>query len=773
MSKQLRIFCFCVLCVTVSHAQTFTLSGNLRDASTGEDLIGANVVLVSDMSRGTTSNVFGFYSLSLDAGKYIISYQYLGYRSEAVEVDLNQNVVLNMELTMEGETMDEIVISAEKKDQNISKNEVSVTRLNIEEISTIPVLFGERDVMKVVQLTPGVKSAGEGNSGYYVRGGGLDQNLILLDEAPVYNPSHLLGFFSVFNSDALKDVSMYKGGMPAEYGGRASSVMDIRMKDGNSKDYNLSGGIGLISSKLTFEGPISDKGSFIVSGRRTYLDLFTGLSSDEAVSGSSLYFFDLNVKGNYRINDKNRIFVSGYFGRDVLGFNDAFGFNWGNATGTLRWNHLFSDRLFSNTSVIISSYDYEFTIDSGDDLLGLQSIIFDRNIKQDFTYFMNENNTIKFGANIIDHDIQPGNLLAGANRGITAEDTETRNAIEAALYLQNDQKISDRLSLAYGLRWSYYNYLGAGTAFNFGDDGELISTTEFGENESIQTYDGWEPRLSATYLLNSTSSIKAAYNRNYQYLHVLTNSTSSTPTDVWMPSTNNIAPQIADQVSVGYFKNFKDNMYESSVEVYYKDLQNVIDYRNGADVFFNDAIEAELVYGTGRAYGAEFYFKKKRGRLTGWISYTLSRALRQFDEINNGEEFAARQDRIHDISIVAQYALTPKLQLSANFVFNTGDAVTFPTGTYQIEGAFVPVYTDRNAERMPAYHRMDLGLTWQRKRTKKFESSWNFSIYNAYGRENAFSVEFRQNEDNPGITEVVQTSLFRWVPSVSYNFKFK
>lgn len=758
---------------SMAYSQTYTLSGNIRDATTGEDLIGANIVLANDLSRGTTSNVFGFYSFTLNQGKYQISYQYLGYKSKIIEVDLSQDMTVNIELEMEGETMKEVVIYAEKKDQNVTKNEVSVTRLNMEEISSIPVLFGERDVMKVVQLTPGVKSAGEGNSGYYVRGGGLDQNLILLDGAPVYNPSHLLGFFSVFNSDALKDVAMYKGGMPAEYGGRVSSVMDIRMKDGNSKDYTLSGGIGLISSKLTIEGPLTKKGSFMVAGRRTYLDLFTQLSGDDAISGSSLFFYDLNVKGNYRFDDKNRLFISGYFGRDQLGFNDAFGFNWGNATGTIRWNHLFNDKLFSNTSFILSSYDYEFSLGDGDDLLGLQSIIFDRNLQQDFTFFANEDNTIKFGANAIMHEIQPGNVIAGQNRGITAEDTQTRNAIEAALYVQNDQKVSKNLSVAYGLRWSYYNYLGEGIAYNLDENSELLSETEFAQGESIQTYSGWEPRLSATYILNATSSLKAAYNRNYQYLHVLTNSTTSTPTDVWMPSTNNIKPQIADQVSLGYFRNFKENMYESSVEVYYKDLQNVIDYRNGADVFFNDALETELVYGDGTAYGIEFYLKKKSGKLTGWVSYTLSRALREFDEINNGEAFPARQDRIHDLSIVAQYQLTPKLQLSGNFVFNTGDAVTFPTGAYKIDDTFVPVYTERNGERMPAYHRMDLGVTWQRKKTKKFESSWNFSLYNTYGRQNAFSIDFRQSEDNPNVTEAVQTSLFRWVPSISYNFKFK
>lgn len=750
-----------------------TLSGYIKDASNGEDLIGATALVSNLDGVGTTTNIYGFYSLTLPAGEHQIAFQYLGYQVKVMNLDLKEDLQMDVELVPNSEVLEEVVVTAEKADQNVTETRGSVTKLNVREIEAVPVLFGERDVLKVVQLNPGIKSAGEGNSGFYVRGGGLDQNLILLDEAPVYNPSHLLGFFSVFNSDALKDVTVYKGGMAAEYGGRTSSVMDIRMRDGNSKEFSGQGGIGLISSRLTLEGPIvKDKGSFMVSGRRTYADLFLGLSGDESTSNTSLYFYDLNLKANYRLGEKDRLFLSGYFGRDNFGFGDDFGFDWGNATATLRWNHLFSNKLFSNTSLIYSNYDYEFGFGQGDDAIGLESVIEDWNFKQDFTYFPNDRNTIKFGANLILHTLEPGNLNAGANSGFTAEDAEEKYSHEAAIYVQNEQKLNERLSLNYGLRYSFFDYRGAGTAYEFDDLGNLLSETRYESGESIQTYGGLEPRLSATYLLNSSSSLKLGYNRNYQYLHLLSNATSSTPTDVWVPSSNNVEPQIADQVSLGYFRNFKDNMYETSVEVYYKDMQNVIDYRNGANLFFNEEIEGDLVYGDGRAYGAEFYLKKTQGRLTGWVSYTLSRTLRQFDEINNGEEFPARQDRIHDFAIVAMYDLSPKVKVSANFVFNTGDAVTFPSGRYTVDGVVAPYYTERNGYRLPNYHRLDLGVTWLRKKTEKWESSWNFSLYNAYGRENAFSIDFQPSEDDPTVTEAVQLSLFKWVPSATYNFKF-
>ena len=759
------IFCFA--------QERYTISGYVKDKSSGEDLIGAAVVIQNLEATGTIANVYGFYSITLPQGTYEVVYQYLGFQSISRTIELNRDVSMNIELSANSKELKEVVITGEREDKNLTSTRGSLTEIKIKDVKEIAVFGGEPDVMKVVELNPGIKSAGEGNSGFYVRGGGLDQNLIMLDEAIVYNPSHLLGLFSVFNGDALKDVSVYKGGMLPEYGGRTSSVMDIRMKEGNKKEYKVSGGLGLIASRLTVEGPIvKDKGSFMVSGRRTYADLFLGLSDDESVSGSQLFFYDLNVKANYELGEKDRLYLSGYFGRDRFGFNDQFGLNWGNATATLRWNHLFSNRLFSNTSLIYSNFDYEFSIGAEDEEVGNQSVIEDLSLKQDFTYYLNDKNKLKFGISSIHHTIEPGNFKAGANSGFSAEDVEERFSLESAIYLQNEWKATPILSVGYGLRYSLFNYIGDGTAYEFDDEGNQIGSTVYDDWELIETYGGFEPRLAVTYLLNEVSSVKLNYNRNYQYLHQLTNSTTSTPTDVWISSTNNVEPQIADQISIGYFRNFKQNQYETSVELYYKDMQNVIDYRNGAETFFNETVEGDLVYGDGRAFGAEFMVKKTKGDLTGWVSYTLSRTLRTFDEINDGEEFSARQDRIHDISVVALYRLNDKIKLSANFIFYTGDAVTFPTGRYTVDGIVVPLYTERNDYRMPDYHRLDLGMTLAGKKTEKFESSWSFSLYNAYGRENAFTISFQENEDNRGITEAVQTSLFRWIPSVTYNFNF-
>ena len=754
-------------------AQKYTLSGQVRDAANGEDIPFADVFVTNLENTGVSTNVYGFYSLALPPGSYTVAYQYLGYRTEVRELVLDADQRLDIELAEDAETLQEVVVSSVAEDQNLTRNEGSVTQIDVKEVKALPALGGEPDILKVFQLTPGIKAAGEGNAGFYVRGGGLDQNLILLDEAPVYNPSHLLGFFSVFNGDAIKGATVYKGGMSAEYGGRTASVMDIRMKDGNSKRFSASGGLGLIASRLTVEGPIQqDVGSFIVSARRTYADIFLGLANEDDDGGTSLFFYDINAKANYRFGEKDRVYLSGYFGRDQLGIDDAFGLDWGNVTGTLRWNHLFSQRLFSNTTLIFSDYDYQFTLGADADRIGLQSVVRDLNVKQDFTYFLSDKTKLKFGANLIDHTIEPGNIDAGENTGINAMDAAESYGLEGALYVQADQEIGDRLRLSYGLRYSAFDRRGAGLAYDLDGAGNVVGTRTFGAGESIQFYDGWEPRVSANYQLDATSALKFGYNRNFQYLHLLTNSTASTPTDQWIMSSNNVAPQIADQVSLGYFRNLKDNAYELSAEVYYKDMQNVIEYRTGANVFFEDEVEQDLVFGDGEAYGLELNLKKNDGRLTGWLSYTLSRSLRRFDDINDGAQFPARQDRIHDVSLVLLYQLNEKLLLTGNFVYNTGDAVTFPTGRYTVDGTVVPLYTERNGYRMPEYHRLDLGLTWQRRKTERFESSWNFSIYNAYGRENAFSINFQASETDPAVTEAVQLSLFRWVPSATWNFKF-
>jgi len=756
----------------VQAQQKFVLSGYITDVATGEDLPGATVLVDGAANLGTATNSYGFYSITLLPGKHSVRYQYVGYATQTIDINLTENKKLDIELQEQTIELENIVVTGERPDRNVSSVEMGNVKLAPKEIEKIPVIFGEKDIVKTMQLMPGVKSAGEGNSGFYVRGGGIDQNLILLDEAPVYNASHLLGFFSIFNSEAIREANLLKGSIPAEYGGRASSVFDIKMKEGNLKEYGVAGSIGLISSNLALEGPIvKDKGSFIVSARRTYADVFLALSKEEDLQNTTLYFYDLNLKANYKINDNNRIYLSGYFGRDDFGFADEFGFDWGNATGTIRWNHNFGEKLFSNTSFIVSNYSYDINI-LGDVDVTIGSQIDDMNFKQDFTWYASPRNTIRFGGNAIYHNIMPGEITVSENSGINAEIIETRKAIEWAAYVSNNQNISERLKLYYGLRLALFSNIGPGEFYEFNESGELNSTINYNNFEFVKTQGGLEPRLALNYMLNSKSALKTSYNRIYQFLHLLSNSTTTTPTDLWLPSSNNVKPQISDQVSVGYFRNFKDNEYESSFEIYYKDLKNQIDYKNGAELVFNSTVEAELVFGHGRAYGAEFMFKRNFGRLTGWISYTLSRTLRQFDDINNGNSFPARQDRIHDLALVGIYQITPKLSASANWIYYTGDAVTFPSGKYEIDGLTVGYYTERNGYRMPPYHRLDVGFTWERKKTEKFESAWNFSVYNAYARENAYFIQFRQNEENPNITEAVQFALFKIIPSVSYRFKF-
>ncbi|MDG1332677.1 MAG: TonB-dependent receptor [Crocinitomicaceae bacterium] len=759
--------------VSTSFAQTYTISGTLKDSTNGEDMFGGSVIVKELSNTGATVNSYGFYSLTLEKGNYTLMYRSAGYETKEIKINLVEDMSFDVELALpkDVQEMEDVVVTGEKENENITSSGMNVTKFDPKDIETIPVIFGEKDIMKTLQLTPGVKTAGEGNSGFFVRGGGADQNLVLLDEAVVYNASHLLGFFSVFNSDAVKDVALYKSGIPAEYGGRASSVMDVKMKDGNSKNFGVSGGIGLISSRLAVEGPIvKDKGSFILSGRRSYLDLFLKLSKDENIRNTKLYFYDMNMKANYKISKKDRIFLSGYFGRDNFGFGDQFGFDWGNATGTIRYNRIITDKLFSNTSVIFSNYDYRFTIGTGEDAFGVNSSIQDWNVKQDFSWFANSNNTLKFGVNGMHHTFKPG-ALTGGNESFNEFILDSRYGIEFGAYVQNEQKLGPRINIMYGLRYSGFDLVGS-DKYEFDDDGDVTSVdTTLGRWESLSFHHGLEPRFSMSYVISENNSIKLGYNRNLQYLHQLSNSTTSSPTDVWVPSSNNIKPQIGDQIALGYYQNLKKNTYRISTEIYYKALQNQIDYRNGADLVLNDQVEGELVFGKGRAYGLELLLEKKKGKFTGWISYTLSRSLRQFDDINDGNEFSARQDRIHDISVVLMYKITKNLALAGTFIYYTGDAVTFPSGKYEVNGNVIPLFTERNGYRMPDYHRADIGLTWYLKDKKRFEHNLNFSIYNLYSRENAYTISFEENAS--GDIEALQTALFKMVPSITYNFKIK
>ncbi|MGV3766344.1 MAG: TonB-dependent receptor [Chitinophagaceae bacterium] len=773
MKKIFPFFIF-LFTISVAHAQKkISISGTIRSQAKGETLIGASIRVAGE-SGGATSNEYGFYSILLPEGNYELIVSAVGMVEKKINVALNNPVTLNIELETAPTALDEVVVRASSTRRSLKQPQMGMERINMQEIRNIPVLLGERDALKVLQLLPGIKSAGDGNSGFYVRGGAADQNLILLDEATVYNASHLLGFFSTFNSDAIKDVTVYKGGMPAQYGGRLSSVLDIKMNDGNNKDYSVSGGIGLISAKLNVEGPIQkDKSSFLLSGRRTYVDMFLKLSPDSTINNNTLYFYDLNAKMNYTLGKKDRLFLSGYFGRDKLAAGDNFGLSWGNATATLRWNHIFHPRLFSNTSFIFSNYDYLINIRTGANNLDILSDIRDYNLKQEFQWNAGSNHQVRFGLNSVHHTIRPGEVRPGEGSSVNFTKLQDRLSWENALYAGDAWKISDKIQLGYGLRLTAFSILGKGDFYAIDPQGNVTDTFSYKKGDFVKTYFNPEPRVSISYSTGESSSVKASYVRNVQNLHLLSNSVSSNPTDKWVASTNIIKPEISDQVALGYYRNFGNGDYELSSEVYYKDLQNQIDYRDGADIFSNeDAIESQLLFGKGRAYGIENLIKKTRGRFTGWISYTLSKTERKIDGINNNTWYNARQDRTHDIALVGMYKLNNKWNLSANWVYYTGDAITFPTGKYQVDGQTIYYYSERNGYRMPDYHRLDLGAVYTIKKTEKTLSELAFSIYNAYGRENAYTITFRDNETDPSKTEAVQTALFKFIPSISWNFKF-
>ncbi len=756
-----------------THAQrNYTISGTVTDAGSGEALIGASIQVSGLLKTGVISNSYGFYALSLPQGEFELSVSFISYKTQVQRITVTKNQKLNIKLA-ENNQLTEVVISSTKRDENVSSPQMGLQKVNVREIGTIPVLLGERDVLKTLQLLPGIKSAGEGNSGFYVRGGSTDQNLILLDEAPVYNASHLLGFFSTFNSDAIKDLSVYKGGMPAQYGGRLSSVLDIRMDEGNRKTYGVEGGIGLISSRLKADGPIvKDKGSFMISARRTYLDAFLALSPDSSIRGNTLFFYDVNAKANYQLNERNTFYLSGYFGRDKLGISKSFGFNWGNATVTARWNHLYGSKLFSNTSLIYSNYNYVIQNKNDVNNFEVNSSIKDYNLKQDYEYNLNGNNNLKFGVNVIHHTISPGKLTSSESSSINQINTEKRKGAELAAYISDEWKVSNRFNIVSGLRLSSFSLLGPGNFRNYDQDGNTTSTVIYGKGKIIKTYLYLEPRLSANYQLNSAASIKAAYTRNVQHIHLMSNSTTTSPTDVYILNSNNVKPELSDQLSAGYFRNFLSDNYEFSVELYYKSLENQIEYRVGTDLRGNNNVEAELLYGKGRAYGLEFFLKKRYGKFNGWAGYTLSRTERKFDQLNGGDWFYAKQDRTHDLSVVGIYKPGRRWSFSSVFVYNTGNAVTYPSGKYQINGRTAFYYTEKNGYRTPAYHRMDLSATLEAKPGKKLQSSWSFGIYNVYNRQNAFSVDFKDDPDDATRTQVIRTTLFGIIPSVTWNFKF-
>ncbi|MFZ6050723.1 TonB-dependent receptor [Halocola ammonii] len=764
-----------LLCLTASAQNKSTLSGTISDSKTGETLIGATVT-VKSTGRGVSTNAYGYYSLSVPKGEYEVLFSFIGYKTETKTIDLNEDVKLDLELSPSSVELEEAVVEGTSEARkNVESVEMSTVNMSMEAIKKIPAFMGEVDVIKAIQLLPGVQTVGEGGSGFYVRGGAVDQNLILLDEATVYNASHLLGFFSVFNSDAIKDVQLYKGGIPARYGGRLSSVLDIRMKEGNAKEFTGSGGIGTVASRLTLQGPIKkDKGAFLISGRRTYVDLFLKLSPEQALQDSRLYFYDFNAKANYKLSENDRLFASGYFGRDVFGFSDLFSFAWGNTTGTLRWNHIYNSKLFSNITFVYSDYDYRLAQE--DDQLGFEwrSNIEDISLKADYNYYANSRNNLRFGASLIKHKLNPGETRSTGSESILNDiNISLDNALEGGIYVSNEHEITEKFTAIYGLRYSVFLNMGEGTQWDYNDVYEPVDSTYYGKWDVYNAFGGFEPRLGLNYQLNESSSVKASYNRMYQYMHLASNSTSASPLDVWFVSSPTVKPQIADQVAVGYFRNFLDDQLQGSVEVYYKGMQNSIDFKNHAQLLLNKHLEGELRFGEARAYGLELMVRKEVGDLTGTIGYTLSRTERKIPEIQE-DWFPAQYDKTHDLSIMAAYTLNKRWSFGANFVYSTGAAVTFPTGRFEYMGEVVPVYSDRNGERMPAYHRLDLSATLQSKKneTRKWDGEWVFSVYNAYYRKNPYLINFRQDANMPNETYAELVYLLPIVPAITYNFSF-
>lgn len=783
------LFVLALLLSSIVQAQKYTISGYVKDASSGESLIGASVFIKELMKGGTTNN-YGFYSITVDKGNYTLVASFMGYQEFSKPIVLNQNLNLNIDLLPSAITTKEVVITGERPDENINNTDMGTFKMPVEQIKSIPVLFGEVDILKTIQLTPGVKSGGEGNSAFYVRGGGPDQNLVLLDEAVVYNASHLFGFFSVFNADALQNVELTKAGMPANYGGRLASVLDISMKDGNMKKYHVDGGLGLISSRLTIQGPVKkDTSSFIISGRRTYADIIMKpfIRKTSPMRNSGYYFYDLNAKVNYRISDKDRIFLSSYFGRDIFDLEnteDQFqnSISWGNATVTARWNHLFNQKLFSNTSLIFSNYRFEMgaTQDMYD--IKLLSGIVDYNGKLDFTYLPSTNHVVKFGANYSYHIFTPNNASAqsGDVELQVGEDVKLYSH-EAAIYLNDEFEIGKRIKINAGLRGSFYAHVGPFDRYIKDSVTNLvIDTIRYQRGDLVKPYWHIEPRISSRFTINKKSSLKASYTQNYQYIHLASPTTVSLPTDIWFPSTELVKPQYGTQYSLGYYRNFMDNAIEGSIEVYYKQMKNQIEYAEGALIEdnINNNTDNNFVFGTGESYGFELFLNKKMGSTTGWIGYTWAKTTRHFDEINDGAEFSAKYDRRHDVSFVLMHNINEQLALSLVWVYSTGNTATMPVSRYIIGGNIVNEYGPRNGFRMPAYHRADFSLTWypkSKKKTRKIQESWNLSIYNLYNRRNPYFIYFDVDGDilQGNVTiKAKQVSLFPMLPSITWNFKF-
>jgi hypothetical protein len=779
--KRTAILLAACLTAIAAYPARYTVSGYARDRNTGEELIGVNVY-VEELKAGTASNIYGFYSLTLEAGQYTLRLSYLGYADRVEKINLGADLRLNLDLSPSSREVEEIVVSGQRQDRNISDTEMSVERLQMSQIKQLPSFMGETDVIKSLTLMPGVQSGGEGSSGLYVRGGGPDQNMILLDEAPVYNSSHLMGFFSVFNPDVIKEVKLYKGGIPSRYGGRLSSLIDIHMLDGNSRRLSVTGSFGNISGKLAVEGPIvKNKVSFIVAARRTWADIFTVFSPEEDLKRTKLYFYDLNAKINARIGENDRLFLSAYMGEDVFGFGTEFGMAWGNKTASLRWNHIFNNKLFVNNTLIYSDYNYRLDVNNGDNnTLKWESRIQDILIKNRFNYFLNPQLSIYFGAEAAHHHFEPGAMSFSGASSFSGLKVPYDNALEYAAFIGNEHKINSWLSAEYGLRVSAFQNIGPGTVNIYEDPSapaknSITDKKTYGSFETINTSYGLEPRANINFRLTDNAAIKTSYNRTFQYLNLVTNTNSPTPLDIYIPSSQYIKPQKADQVAAGYFRNFRENMFETSAEIYYKKMYNQIDYRDNAELFLNSHIETEILQGQAYSYGLELMARKQQGRLGGWISYTYSKTRRTIAGINEGKEYPPTYDRTHDISLVGNYQVGRKWTLGGNWVYSTGLAQTFPTGGFRYGQNVAALVGERNSYRTDAFHRLDLSATLQMgiDKQRRWEHSLNFSIYNVYSRKNPYSVYFRQDPDNMQNTQAVQLSIIGMpVPAITYNFKF-
>ncbi|WP_242135880.1 TonB-dependent receptor [Aestuariivivens marinum] len=769
--------------------EKFTISGTISEKNSNETLIGVNVIF-PEIQSGTTTNEYGFYSITLPKGTYNIVISYLGFKTISETLTLSENIVKNFSLTESLENLDEIIITEDIERLNIKTPQMSINRLSANTIKDIPVVLGEADIIKAITLLPGVTNTGEGSSGFNVRGGATDQNLILLDEATIYNSSHLFGFFSVFNPDAIKDLRLYKGGIPARYGGRVSSVLDIYQKEGNSKAFHMNGGLGLVSSRLLAEGPLKkEKGSFLFGGRSSYAHLFLPLFDLDNVA----YFYDLNTKLSYKINNRNNIYLSGYFGRDVFRIQDSFENSYGNAVFNFRWNHLFSDKVFSNLSLIYSNYDYDLKLNfvEFDWVSGIKNF----NLKYDFKHYLNNKFKLQYGLNSIYYKFNPGDIKPTTeSSGINPFKLTDKYALENAIYLDTNHQVSDEFSLSYGLRLSTFHRMGQNELnvyendqpvlfndnFQIYEKADPIDVEIFKRSDVIAKFLNIEPRASLAYQINAKNSIKASYNRMSQYLHLLSNTNSPTPLDVWTPSGKYVKPQLLDQFAVGFFTNFKESNYTLEIESFFKTVKNRIDYIDGADLVANNAIEQVILNGRARAYGLELLLRKNEGRLKGWLAYTLSKSEQQTkgrtsqeSGINNGHWYKTPFDKTHDLSVTGSYELNGKWKLNSNFIFQTGQPTTFPNGQYEFNGITIPNYNDRNTDRLPSYHRIDISARYTPKpdKTNGWKSYWTFGIYNLYNRRNAASIAFRRNQDN-GKNEANRLSIFGVVPSISYNFKF-